>query len=101
MAEVDGPEGTLFSEGPKSDDQPPFTSLSASPSASPLEETEGPMVPYGHVSKIKLSEGRQAVFSLPDRLSSRDAQKLKGALQGLATIIDSMIEEGENESKAE
>lgn len=59
----------------------------------PREEPESEPVSYGHVSKIKLSEGRQAVFSLPDRLTARDAQKLKGALQGLATIIESMTDE--------
>jgi hypothetical protein len=100
MAAVDGPE-TLHGEGPKSEDRPSSMSPSASASPSPSEEGEGPMVPYGHVSKIKLSEGRQAVFSLPDRLTSRDAQKLKGALQGLATIIDSMTDEENDEVRTE
>lgn len=72
-------------------------SSSASPSPAPPEESDSQAVPYGHVSKIKLSEGRQAVFSLPDRLNERDAQKLKGALQGLATIIDSMVEDRAND----
>jgi len=97
IAAVEGPE--KFREEPKSEDRPSSMSpsASASPSPSPSEETEGPTLSYGHVSKIKLSEGRQAVFSLPDRLTGRDAQKLKGALQGLATIIESMIDEEKDE----
>jgi len=75
-------------------------SSSASPSPAPPDE-DGEGGTYGHVSKIKLSEDRQAVFKLPDRLTGRDAQKLKGALQGLATIIDSMVEEGEDKSQVE
>lgn len=48
---------------------------------------------FGHVSKIALSGGREAVFSIPDQLSARDAQKIKGALQGLSAIIDSMVDD--------
>ncbi|MCI0388242.1 MAG: DUF5343 domain-containing protein [Acidobacteria bacterium] len=48
---------------------------------------------YGHVSKIALSDNREAIFSIPDRLSLRDAQRIKGALQGLAAIIDSMVDD--------
>jgi hypothetical protein len=92
MGELDNEGVAGFQEAPKTEDQ---TALF--PPSSRVNEFEGAAVPYGHVSKIKLSEGREAVFSLPDRLTSRDAQKLKGALEGLATIIDSMIdEEGNN-----
>lgn len=54
----------------------------------------------GHVSRISLSGGRQAIFSLPDRLTNKDAQKLKGALQGFSAIIDSMVDEDDEDTKA-
>jgi len=45
----------------------------------------------GHTTRIELSQRRLAVFSIPDRLTPRDAQKLKSALRGFDSIIDSMI----------
>ena len=91
---ADSQEGDLHDSQRIEEAAPSYSaSASASPSPAPPEEPDSEAVPYGHVSKIKLSEGRQAVFSLPDRLTERDAQKLKGALQGLATIIDSMVED--------
>jgi hypothetical protein len=89
-------EGDQFSQTPSVS---PSASPSASPSPAPPDDDEDGPTTYGHVSKIKLSEDRQAVFKLPDRLTGRDAQKLKGALQGLATIIDSMVEEQEDDLK--
>jgi hypothetical protein len=53
---------------------------------------------YGHVSKISLSGNREAEFSIPDKLTSRDAQKLTKALEGLKTIIESMVDEEESGS---
>ena len=50
----------------------------------------------GHTTKIEVSGRRYAVFSFPDSLTPRDAQKLKGALAGLSAIIDSMVHEDEN-----
>ena len=47
----------------------------------------------GHMTRIELSSKRYATFSFPDSLTAKDAQRLKGALSGLAAIIDSMIEE--------
>jgi hypothetical protein len=47
----------------------------------------------GHTTRIELSNKRQAVFSIPDSLTKRDAQKLKSALRGFEAIIDSMISE--------
>jgi hypothetical protein len=54
-----------------------------------------PLATSGHITKIEISGGRYAAFSVPDRLTKRDAQRLKGALSGLSQIIDSMIEESE------
>ena len=45
----------------------------------------------GHCTRIDLSGGRRAEISIPDKLSPKDADKLKKALQGVAVIIDSMV----------
>jgi hypothetical protein len=50
-------------------------------------------VTSGHSTRIELSDGRRAEFLIPDKLTSRDAEKLKKALQGIAVIIESMISE--------
>ena len=47
----------------------------------------------GHSTKIALADGRVATIFIPDRLTQRDATRLKGALGGIAAIIDSMVEE--------
>ena len=47
----------------------------------------------GHCTRIELSDGRRAEFSIPDKLTLRDAQRLKKALDGVAVIIDSMVSE--------
>ena len=47
----------------------------------------------GHSTKITLADGRVATIFIPDRLSARDAGRLKGALSGIAAIIDSMVED--------
>jgi hypothetical protein len=47
----------------------------------------------GHSTKITLTDGRTATVFIPDRLTQRDATRLKGALGGIAAIIDSMVEE--------
>jgi len=51
----------------------------------------------GHLTKIELSGGRYAAFTIPDHLTNRDAQRLKGALLGLSQIIDSMVDEDEGQ----
>jgi hypothetical protein len=43
--------------------------------------------------KIGLSGGQIAKFFIPDKLTAKDAQKLKGALEGFASVIDSLISE--------
>ena len=47
----------------------------------------------GHSTKITLADGRVATIFIPDRLTARDAGRLKGALTGIAAIIDSMVDE--------
>ncbi len=53
-----------------------------------------PFSASGHNTKIALSSQRYALFSIPDSLTTRDAQKIKSAIAGLSAIIDSMVEEG-------
>jgi len=50
----------------------------------------------GHNTRIEVSGQRYAVFSIPDKLTARDAQKIKSALSGLGAIIDSMVLEEES-----
>jgi hypothetical protein len=66
------------------------------PTKQPQEDGSfAPLAASGHLTKIEVSGGRYAAFTVPDRLTKRDAQKLKGALAGLSQIIDSMIDESE------
>ena len=51
----------------------------------------------GQSSRLEISGGRQATFYIPDKLTKRDAEKLKGTLTGLTAIIDSFIDDGANE----
>jgi hypothetical protein len=46
----------------------------------------------GHNTKIALSGQRYAVFSIPDGLTARDAQKIKSAIEGIKTIVESLVE---------
>ena len=50
----------------------------------------------GHNTKITLSGQRYALFSIPDSLTARDAQKIKSAITGLSAIIDSLVEDEKN-----
>lgn len=47
----------------------------------------------GHTSRITLADGRIATVFIPDRLTQRDATRLKGALAGISAIIESMVED--------
>jgi hypothetical protein len=58
-----------------------------------------PIGASGHNTRIELSSGRFAVFSIPDTLTIRDAKKLKSAISGLTSIIDSMVQEEDPESR--
>lgn len=53
----------------------------------------------GHTSRIEVSGRRIAIFSIPDHLSARDAKKLQSAIQGLSSIIDSMVSEEPSEAQ--
>jgi hypothetical protein len=48
----------------------------------------------GHYTRIDLSDGRRAEISIPDKLSDKDAKKIKRALEGIAVIVDSMVSDG-------
>jgi hypothetical protein len=43
--------------------------------------------------EIRLSGGQVASFYIPDKLTTKDVQKLKGALEGFGSMIDSLISE--------
>jgi len=43
--------------------------------------------------QIGLSGGQTAKFFIPDKLTAKDIQKLKGALEGFVSVIDSLISE--------
>lgn len=47
----------------------------------------------GHYTRIDLSDGRRAEIIIPDKLTGKDANKLKRALEGIAVIIESMVSE--------
>jgi hypothetical protein len=71
--------------------KPEARSVEVSPTTQPSVSHES-----GHTTKIALSGGRFAVFSIPDSITARDGQKLKSALAGLTSIIDSLIEDSSN-----
>ena len=50
-------------------------------------------VSEGHTTRITLADGRLATIFIPDRLTQRDATRLKGALAGISAIIESMVED--------
>jgi len=49
--------------------------------------------PSGLNFNIGLSGGQTAKFFIPDKLTAKDIQKLKGALEGFVSVIDSLISE--------
>jgi hypothetical protein len=73
-------------------------SSTPSPSEAPVQErppSAAVLGGEGHTTRIALSDGRTATISIPDRLTQRDATRLKGALVGISAIIDSMVEESD------
>ncbi len=66
----------------------PFAMTPPEPAVPPWK-----MPASGHCTRIELSDGRRAEVNIPDKLSAKDADKLKKALQGIAVIIDSMVSE--------
>jgi len=61
------------------------------------EENPRPTIISGHSTRIALSGERYAVFSIPDMLTEKDRQKIKSALTGLQSIIDSMVIDSETQ----
>jgi hypothetical protein len=88
----------------KADSTPKTTSDdNEQPAAAVVEASRAAVMPVqsqemrtaGHYTRIDLSDGRRAEIIIPDGLTSKDAKKLKRALEGIAVIIESMILEGE------
>jgi hypothetical protein len=50
-----------------------------------------PFSASGQSSRFEVSGGRYASFYVPDKITKRDAEKLKSALTGLSSIIDSLV----------
>jgi len=50
-----------------------------------------PFSASGQSSRFEVSGGRYASFYVPDKITKRDAEKLKSALSGLSAIIDSLV----------
>ncbi len=42
---------------------------------------------------MRLAGGQVAIFRIPDKLTSKDAQRLKGTLEGFGSVIDSLVSE--------
>jgi len=61
----------------------------------PREPGVWPASAAGHVTKIQMSGGEVAHFSVPGRLTRRDAARLIRAQEGLAVLVDSMVLENE------
>lgn len=74
----------------------PTTSAQAAPdsrssSRSDLIDVTVPLSASGQSSRFEVSGGRYASFYVPDKITRRDAEKLKSALTGLSAIIDSLV----------
>lgn len=77
-------EGTDASASPQ---------LSSGPVANTHPDVSSSGREEGHNTRIMLADGRLATIFIPDRLTQRDATRLKGALAGISAIIESMVEE--------
>ncbi len=76
-------------EGPSSASVPMVESPAAP--RSDLMDVTVPQSASGQSSRLEVSGGRFASFYVPDKITKRDAEKLKGALAGLSAIIDSLV----------
>jgi hypothetical protein len=63
-----------------------------SPQGNAVDVT-APFSASGQSSRLEVSGGRYASFYVPDKITRRDAEKLKGTLTGLIAIIDSLVVE--------
>ena len=61
------------------------------PSQNSSVDVSAPFSGSGQSSRLQVSGGRYATFYVPDRITKRDADKLKGTLTGLIAIIDSLV----------
>lgn len=78
---------------------PPLPHVPPMPTAERVGGTDPtPFAASGHTTRIEVSGKRIASFSVPDGLTKKDAEKLKGALTGLASIIDSMVIEDDQKT---
>jgi hypothetical protein len=86
---LEGPQSPSEAESKDQEEKiEPKTPTSAQPKAEkPAEQGDG------HTTRITLADGRLATVFIPDRLTQRDATRLKGALAGISAIIESMVEE--------
>ncbi|HEV3307834.1 MAG TPA: hypothetical protein VGZ91_15460 [Candidatus Sulfotelmatobacter sp.] len=69
---------------------PAMTESRATPRTDLIDVTV-PQSASGQSSRLEVSGGRYASFYVPDKITKRDAEKLKGALAGLSAIIDSLV----------
>jgi hypothetical protein len=59
-----------------------------------LIDVTNPFSASGQCSRFELSGGQFASFYVPDKITKRDAEKLKSALTGISAIIDSLVIDG-------
>ncbi len=64
---------------------------SRAPSRNDFIDVTVPLSASGQSSRFEVSGGRYASFYVPDKITKRDAEKLKAALTGLSAIIDSLV----------
>jgi hypothetical protein len=83
IAEVSKPDA---SETPA-----PTLSVSRSSPRSDSIDVSVPLSASGHCSRFEVSGGRYAIFYVPDKITNRDAEKMKSALAGLSATIDSLV----------
>jgi hypothetical protein len=79
---------SLRSDGPTTIPEQMSPPTNAGQQATTASNTSG----SGMNIKIQLSDGGVAIFSVPDRIAARDAQKLKSALEGFGRLIDSLVQ---------
>lgn len=72
-------------------EQPPTEAVPSPQPSNGVAPSMGVTTETGHSTKIELSGRRYASFFIPDRLTQKDAQKLKSAIRGFEAIIDSMM----------
>lgn len=87
-------DGTESQARPDSD-KAPHEPLTSNPQPLEVGQDIVGLPLCGHTTRIQVSESRWALFYIPDKITKRDATKLKRALQGVAALIDSAVEDSE------